>query len=68
MPLEITHATENPYLLQRGDIDIKLDHNDIICYNHEYPTRFYIDVSYLNPDRPYRIGDLANVLPPGIMI
>ena len=41
---------------------------DVICYNHEYPTTFYVDVSYVNLDRPYTIGDLANTFPPGLIL
>ena len=45
-----------------------LDEVSIICYNEEYPTGFHIDVSYVNQDRPYTIGDLANTFPPGIIL
>ena len=41
---------------------------DVICYNYEYPTTFYVDVSFVNYDRPYTIGDLANTFPPGIIL
>lgn len=68
VPIEITHITENPYIMLLGQIDTKINRISIICYNEEYPTRFYIDVSYCCPDRPYRVGDLANTLPPGIII
>lgn len=30
--------------------------------------KLYVDVSYCSPDRPYRVGDLANILPPGVII
>lgn len=40
----------------------------VVCYNEEFPSRFFIDVSFANPDRPYRVGDLANTLPPGLLI
>jgi len=29
---------------------------------------FYIDISNVNLDRPYKIGDLANTFPPGILL
>ena len=29
---------------------------------------FNVDVSFVNPDRPYRVGDLANTFPPGIIL
>ena len=40
----------------------------MICYNREYPTKFTIDVSYVNLDRPFTMGDLANTFPPGIIL
>lgn len=54
--------------MRLGDVDIKLPEVEVICYNEEYPTRFYIDVSYSFQDRPYRVGDLSNILPPGVLI
>lgn len=68
VPIEITHVSENAYVMLQGEIDIKIQKISIICYNEEYPTRFYVDISYCCPDRPYRVGDLANTLPPGIII
>jgi hypothetical protein len=41
---------------------------DIICYNEEHPLRFYVDSSFVCPERPYRYGDLANTFPPGIIL
>lgn len=58
----------NVFVMEKGEIDQKLEEIDIICYNEEYPTRFYIDISYAGPDRPYRVGDLANILVPGVLI
>ncbi len=54
--------------MRMGEAETKLEHIEIICYNEEYPMKFYVDVSYCSPDRPYRVGDLANLLPPGIII
>lgn len=68
VPIEVTHLLDNPYFMRMGDFDPKLENIEVICYNEEYPTKFYVDVTYCSPDRPYRIGDLANVLPPGIII
>lgn len=48
--------------------DFPVDKVSILCYNEEYPTRFYVDVSYVNPDRPYTVGDLANTFPPGVIL
>ncbi len=30
--------------------------------------KFYVDVSYVCPERAYRLGDLANTFPPGIVL
>jgi hypothetical protein len=30
--------------------------------------KFYADVSYACPERAYRVGDLANTFPPGIIL
>lgn len=45
-----------------------MNYVDVICYNYEYPATFYIDVSYVNLDRPYTLGDLANTFPPGLIL
>lgn len=56
VPIEITHVSENAYVMLQGEIDIKIQKISIICYNEEYPTRFYVDISYCCPDRPYPSG------------
>lgn len=68
IPIEITHITENPYFQQGSEFNLKKHDIDIICYNEEYPLKFYIDSSFVCPDRPYRIGDLANTFPPGVIL
>lgn len=30
--------------------------------------RFFVDSSFVCPERPYRIGDLANTFPPGVIL
>lgn len=54
--------------MKSADIMDQVRFVDVICYNEEYPTKFYIDISFCCPDRPYRAGDLANTLPPGVML
>lgn len=68
VPIELTHVTENPYIRNANEFEWKTDDIDIICYNKEYPRRFYIDISFCCPERPYRVGDLANTFPPGIIL
>lgn len=66
IPIELTHVTENPYLRAACEFEWKVEHAEVICYNLEYPRRFFIDISYCSPERPYRVGDLANTFPPGV--
>ena len=54
--------------MKNADIKDKIKMIDVICYNEEFPTKFYVDMSFCCPDRPYRVGDLANTFPPGLMI
>jgi len=68
IPVRVTHLEMNKFFHGGFGLKIDVEHVDIICYNQEYPTRFNVDVSYVNPDRPYRIGDLANTFPPGIIL
>lgn len=68
IPIELTHITSNPHVMKNEEFDQKIDDIEIICYNEEYPMRLYVDISYCSPDRPYRVGDLANTLPPGIIL
>ena len=53
---------------QGGEFNIKKYSVDIICYNHEYPMKFYVDSSFACPERAYRVGDLSNTFPPGIIL
>ena len=68
IPIEITHITENPYFIQGSEFDWKKRSIDIICYNDEYPLKFNVDSTFACPDRPYRVGDLANTFPPGVIL
>lgn len=68
IPVAVTHLELNKFFHAGFGIQHKVTELDIICYNHEYPTKFFVDVSYVNVDRPYRIGDLANTFPPGIIL
>jgi hypothetical protein len=68
VPVFVTHMEMNKFFHAGFGLRIDVQHVDIISYNNEYPTRFNVDVSYVNPDRPYRIGDLANTFPPGIIL
>ena len=64
----MTHITENPYFIEGSEFNFKLDRINIVCYNEEYPLKFYIDSSFVCPERPYRVGDLANTFPPGVIL
>jgi hypothetical protein len=68
VPVNVTHLQLNKFFHGGFGLKIDVEYVDIISYNHEYPTRFNVDVSYVNVDRPYRIGDLANTFPPGIIL
>ena len=68
IPIEVTHITENPYFQQGSEFEWKKKTIDIICYNDEYPLKFNVDSTFACPDRPYRIGDLANTFPPGVIL
>lgn len=68
VPVELTHFVNNPYAMKSAEVLDQKRFIDVICYNEEYPTKFFVDISYCSPDRPYRAGDLANTLPPGVMI
>lgn len=68
VPVFVTHLEISKFYHAGFGLRIDVSHIEIISYNHEYPTRFNVDVSYVNPDRPYRIGDLANTFPPGIIL
>lgn len=68
IPIQITHITENPYFQQGSEFEFRKRDLDIICYNDEYPLKFYVDSSFVCPERPYRIGDLANTFPPGVIL
>ena len=60
--------TENPYLRDSSEFEWKYEEAEIICYNQEYPRRFFVDISFCCPERPYRVGDLANTFPPGVIL
>lgn len=68
VPVLVTHLEMNKFFHAGFGLRNDVKHVDIICYNNEYPTRFNVDISYVNPDRPYRIGDLANTFPPGVIL
>lgn len=68
IPIRITNLENNPFYHEGYVYDFPVTSVEIICYNYEYPTKFYVDVSYVNPDRPYTLGDLANTFPPGIIL
>lgn len=68
MPVSITHIENNFFYHQGYLYDFPTEKVKILCYNEEYPTRFYVDVSNVNVDRPYTIGDLANTFPPGVIL
>jgi hypothetical protein len=68
IPIVITHITQNPYLQQGGEFTFKRDKIDVICYNPEHPLKFFVDCSFACPERSYRVGDLANTFPPGLIL
>ena len=68
VPVTFTHLEQNNLYHKGHRMDFEIDEVRIICYNEEYPTYFYVDVSYVSHDRPYTIGDLANTFPPGVLL
>lgn len=68
IPIRIINIENNTFFHEGYYYDFPIQTVDIICYNYEYPTKFYIDVSYVNPDRPYTLGDLGNTFPPGVIL
>jgi hypothetical protein len=68
VPLHFSRIEDNKYYHEGYEYDMPINFVSIVCYNYEYPTMFYIDVSYVNPDRPYTLGDLANTFPPGVLL
>lgn len=49
IPVQITHITENPYFQQGSEFEFKRETLEIICYNEEYPLKFFIDSSFVCP-------------------
>ena len=41
---------------------------DVISYIDDYPTVVQIDVQNVTEHRPYRVGDINNILPPGVKV
>jgi hypothetical protein len=68
VPVDITHLELNKFFHVGFGFKVNVTEIDILCYNNEYPTKFFVDVSYVNIDRPYKIGDLSNTFPPGIVL
>ncbi len=54
--------------MRGSEFDWKKKTIEIICYNEEYPLKFNVDSTFACPDRPYRVGDLANTFPPGVIL
>ena len=40
----------------------------IYSYNSTYPVHFIVDPRNITPKRPYRLGDLVNTFPEGILL
>ena len=68
IPINITHIETSKFFHRNFEFRKNMHFIDVICYNHDYPATFYVDVSYVNLDRPYTIGDLANTFPPGLIL
>lgn len=68
IPVYFSHLEQNRFYNKDYDFDMPENFVYVVSYNHEYPTAFYVDVRYVNPDRPYTFGDLANTFPPGLIL
>lgn len=68
IPIEVSHLTENAYTRLGASFELMQSEVRIVCYNDDYPHKFTVDMSYVNPLRFYKIGDLANTFPPGILL
>lgn len=40
----------------------------VYCYNDDYPTKFFVDPTNITPTRGYKLGDLINTFPDGVVI
>lgn len=40
----------------------------VYCYNESYPGCFMIDPTNVAPNRPYKIGDIYNTFPEGMVL
>lgn len=41
---------------------------EVVCYNEIYPRAIEIDSAFLVNNDKFRVGDLINILPPGIKL
>jgi hypothetical protein len=68
IPFQMEHSFRNPFL-NRGSIPTTtLFGAWIYCYNETYPGQLLIDTTNVSPARPFKMGDLQNTLPDGMVL
>lgn len=67
IPVVIESNNRNRYI-NRGNQDMmqKMNKIKVVSYNADYPSKFVIDPANLAPGKPYKVGDLQEILPSGI--
>jgi len=68
LPVYVRQTTTNKYLNTLSTWNVLTKQVWVNCYNDEYPTAIDIDLENMTPSQPIRIGDLQNLLPPGLEI
>ncbi|CAD8060390.1 unnamed protein product [Paramecium sonneborni] len=68
VPIALLPNNSNPALVRGTDYDVHIEGVWINSYNATYPTRFLVDVKNLKTYRPYKLGDLQNTFPQGVLL
>lgn len=59
---------DNPHINRGAEVLKGREQVDVLCYNDEYPTSFEMNASNMTHARGYKMGDLSNLLPDGVIL
>lgn len=68
IPIKIRKGFSNPILNMGGNLYQKIHGVQVYSYNDDYPTTFEIDPHNVTCSRGYRLGDLMNTFPDGVVL
>jgi hypothetical protein len=68
LPIQLERNFNNPYLNRGSSFESQIQGVWVYSYNETYPSVLRVDITNVTPTRPYKIGDLQNSMPMGMLL